>query len=232
MNIARWISRDPSPDKWASVDDYLNGLFVRPDSALQHALQTSAGAGLPRIQVTPYQGKFLQLLAQMGGARNILEIGTLGGYSTLWLARALPAGGRLVTLEANPKHAEVARENFSFAGLAGVVELHLAPAAETMRQFIAGKREPFDFIFIDADKENYPQYLEQALKLSRVGTCIVADNVIREGAVNNPRQNDPGIQGIRRFMEMLGAEPRVTATAIQTVNSKRHDGFAIALVTS
>jgi predicted O-methyltransferase YrrM len=229
MNFRKWFS---SEKEWSSLDHYINDLFVPPDAALQHALQTSARASLPPIQVTPYQGKFLQLLAQMRGARNILEIGTLGAYSNIWLARALPAGGRLATLEADPKHSAIARESISFAGLAEFVELHLAPAAETLQKFIAEKRAPFDFIFIDADKENYPQYFELGLKLSRIGTCIVADNVIREGAVNNPRLDDAGIQGIRRFLQLLATEPRVTATALQTVNCKRHDGFAIALVTA
>jgi predicted O-methyltransferase YrrM len=228
MNLARWISMK----QWASVDNYLNNLFVPQDSALEHALQTSAKANLPPVTVTPYQGKFLQLLAQIRGARNILEIGTLGGYSSIWLARALPEGGRLATLEADARHAEIARENISFAGLANIIELHLGLAVKTLQQFIAEKRQAFDFIFIDADRENYPQYFELGLKLSRIGTCIVADNVIREGAVNNPRRHGLGILGVRRFMQLLAAEPRVTATAVQTVNRKRHDGFAIALVTS
>ena len=228
MNLVRWISKR----QWAAVDDYLEDLFIPHDPALKHALQTSAQANLPPIQVTPCQGKFLQLLAQMRGARNILEIGTLGGYSSIWLAHALPPDGRLVTVEANARHAEVARENFAFAGLASVIELRLGLAADTLQQFVAEKRAPFDFIFIDADKESYPQYFELGLKLSRAGTCIVADNVIRDGAVSNPRRNEPNVRGVRRLMEMLAAEPRVTATAVQTVGRKRHDGFAIALVTS
>lgn len=228
MHLVRWISRR----KWAAVDDYLNDLFVQPDAALEHALQTSARTGLPPIQVTPYQGKFLQMLASLRGARRILEIGTLGSYSGIWLARALPEGGKLVTLEVDARHAEVARENIAFAGLATVIELHLGPAADTMRRFIAEKRGPFDLIFIDADKASYPQYFELALKLSRVGTCLVADNVIRDGKVNDSRRDGPHILGVRRFMEMLAAEPRVTATAVQTVSRKRHDGFAIALVTA
>ena len=231
MKLPRWFAKDEQ-GTWSSVDDYVNGLFVPPDAVLEHALEASAQARLPAIQVTPYQGKFLQLLAQMRGARNILEIGTLGGYSAIWLARALPEGGRLVTLEADAGHAAIARKNFSAAGLDGIVELHLAPAVETLQRFTAQKREPFDFIFIDADKENYPQYLQLGLGLSRIGTCIVADNVIREGAVTNPQTKDFNLQGIRRFLEMLAAEPRVTATALQTVNRKRHDGFAIALVTA
>ena len=228
MNLARWILTK----KWAIVDDYLDGLFVPRDPALEHALQTSDRANLPRISVTPCQGKFLQMLAQMRGARNILEIGALGGYSAIWLARALPPGGRLVTLEADSHHAQIARENISFAGLDASVELHWGRAADTLRQFVASGREPFDFIFIDADKESYPEYFELGLKLSRVGACIVADNVIREGSVSNPSRNDPVVCAVRRFMEMLAAEPRVTATALQTVSRKRHDGFAIALVTA
>ncbi len=156
MNLIRWISTK----KWAVVDNYLNGLFIPRDPALEHALQTSHQADLPRINVTPYQGKLLQMLAQMRGARNILEIGTLGGYSAIWLARALPAGGRLVTLEANARHAQIARENISFAGLDASVELHLGRAADLMQQLIASGGEPFDFIFIDADKESYPEYFE------------------------------------------------------------------------
>jgi predicted O-methyltransferase YrrM len=228
MNLIRWISTK----KWAEVDDYINGLFIPGDPALEHALQTSGQANLPRINVTPYQGKFLQVLAQMRGAKNILEIGTLGGYSAIWLARALPQDGRLTTLEADSRHVQIARENISFAGLDASVELHPGRAADTMRQFIAAGREPFDFIFIDADKEGYPEYFELALKLSRIGTCIVADNVIREGSVSNPSRNDPVVCAVRRFMEMLAAQPRVTATAVQTVSCKRHDGFAIALVTA
>ena len=219
-------------EQWTSVDRYVTDLLVPTDSALENALRASAAAGLPPINVAPNQGKLLHLLAKIHGARNILEIGTLGGYSTIWLARALPAGGRLVTLEAEPIHADVARKNISRAGLSDVVELRLAPALETLQQLIAGKHDPFDFIFIDADKESYPDYFKLALKLSRVGTCIVADNVIRQGGIIDPNHQDPRVQSVRRFMELLAAEPRVTATAIQTVGSKGYDGFAIAVVTS
>jgi len=219
-------------EHWTAVDRYLTDLLVPTDPVLENALRTSARAGLPSIQVAPNQGKFLQLLAKLQRARNILEIGTLGGYSTIWLARALPAGGRLITLESEPGHAEVARKNISDAGLAGVVELRLAPALETLQRLIAEKHDPFDFIFIDADKETYPDYFKLALKLSRIGTCIVADNVIRQGAVIDPDHHDPRVQGVRRFMELIAAEPRVTATAIQTVGNKGYDGFAIVLVTS
>ena len=228
MNVARWVLTR----KWAAVDDYINGLFIPQDPGLEHALQTSERANLPRINVTPYQGKFLQMLARMRGARNILEIGTLAGYSAIWLARALPQGGRLVTLEADSLHAEIARKNISFAGLDATIELCLGRAADTLRQFITAGREPFDFIFIDADKEGYPEYFELALKLSRPGTCIVADNVIRDGSVSSPSAKDLAVGAVRRFMEMLAAEPRVTATALQTVSCKRHDGFAMALVTA
>ena len=219
-------------EHWTAVDRYLTDLLVPTDLVLENVLRTSARAGLPAIQVAPNQGKFLQLLATLHRARNILEIGTLGGYSTIWLARALPAGGRLITLESEPRHAEVARKNISDAGLAGVVELRLAPARETLQRLIAEKPDPFDFIFIDADKETYPDYFKLALKLSRIGTCIVADNVIRQGAVIDLDHNDPRVQGVRRFMELIAAEPRVMATAIQTVGSKGYDGFAIVLVTS
>jgi len=222
MNIAHWTA----------VDRYITDLLVRPDHALETALQASADAGLPQINVAPNQGKFLQLLATIQGAQHILEIGTLGGYSTIWLARALPPGGRLMTLESEPKHAEVARKNIAQAGLANVVELRLGPVLDTLKQLVTGKPPPFDFIFIDADKPGYPDYFTWALKLSRRGSCIVADNVIREGAVIDPHHEDARVQGARRFNERVAAEPRVTATAIQTVGSKGYDGFTVALVTA
>ena len=173
----------------------------------------------------------MQLLAQSHGARSILEIGTLGGYSTIWLARALPADGRLVTIEFERKHAEVARKNISFAGLDKKVEVKLGSAKEILEQLVAEKTAPFDFIFIDADKDNYPSYFTLSLKLSRAGTCIIADNVVRDGAVIDPNHADPRVQGVRRFNELVAAEPRVTATTIQTVGSKGYDGFTLALVT-
>ena len=219
-------------EKWAAVDQYINQVFLPPDSVLEGALQASADAGLPAIAVAPNQGKFLQLLAVVQGARRILEIGTLGGYSTLWLARALPAGGRLITLEFEPHHAEVARRNFIRAGLAEVVELRVGPALDSLGQMVSEGCAPFDFIFIDADKDNYPGYFEWALKLSRPGTIIIADNVIRNGAVIDPANPDPRVQGVRRFNELLSAEPRVTATTIQTVGSKGYDGFTLAVVTA
>jgi predicted O-methyltransferase YrrM len=217
-------------DQWTAVDRYLTDLFVPPDPALEAALRASAAAGLPPINVSPNQGKLLQLLARVRGARTILEIGTLGGYSTIWLARALPEGGRLITLESDPRHAEVARANLARAGLNDVVELRLGPALETLPRLAAEGRGPFDLIFIDADKEGYPDYLAWSLKLSRRGSLILADNVVRKGAVVDPASADPRVQGMRRFNELLAAEPRVSATAIQTVGSKGYDGFAVALV--
>jgi len=217
-------------EHWIKVDDYLNGLFVPPESVLDAVLESSDRHGLPAINVSPTQGKLLQLFARIQGVCSILDIGTLGAYSTIWLARALPAGGRLITLEANPLYAEVARNNIASAGLSDVVEIRLGPALETLPQLLAEDRGPFDLIFIDADKPNNPQYLAWALKLSRPGSLIIADNVVREGAVADPGSVDPSVQGIRRFNELLAAEPRVSATAIQTVGSKGYDGFALALV--
>ena len=219
-------------EQWTAVDRYLTDLFVQPDPALEAALQASAAAGLPPIHVSPNQGKLLLLLARVQAARNILEIGTLGGYSTVWLARALPGNGRLITLELDEKFAAVARANIARAGLAGVVELRLGRALETLPQLAAEGRGPFDLIFIDADKATYPDYFRWALKLSRRGSLIIADNIVRKGAVADATSSDPNVQGVRRFNELLAAEPRVSATAIQTVGSKGYDGFAIALVTA
>jgi predicted O-methyltransferase YrrM len=193
---------------------------------LDAALDASRAAGLPPHDVSPSQGRLLELLARIQGARAILEIGTLGGYSTIWLARALPEGGRLVTLEADPAYAEVARGNFARSGLANVVELRVGPALETLPQL----QGPFDLVFIDADKRNNPAYLGWALELSRPGTLIVADNVVRGGALVDEASEDPAVQGVRRFHERLAAEPRLTGITIQTVGSKGYDGFTIALV--
>jgi len=215
---------------WTFVDDYITSLFVPPDPVLQETLATSEVAELPSISVAPNEGKLLMLLAQLCGARNILEIGTLGGYSTIWLARGMAPGGTLITLEANPKHSEVARANIARAGLTEVVEIRLGPAIETLAQLAADSHDPFDLIFIDADKENYPAYLVASLKLSRRGTLIIADNVIRDGEVTNPESSDPRVQGARRFNQLLADEPRVRATAIQTVGRKGHDGMAVAIV--
>ena len=218
-------------ERWNAVDGYIGDLFVGSDDVLEAALVASREAGLPPINVAPNQGKFLMLLARALGARWILEVGTLGGYSTIWLARALPSGGRVVTLEVDPGNADVARRNFDRAGLADVVDVRVGPAQDTLPALIAENREPFDLIFIDADKQSYPEYLGWSLELSRAGTVIIADNVVRDGAVIDVATEDPNIQGIRRFNELLAAEPRVVATAIQTVGIKGYDGFAIALVT-
>ena len=213
-------------DRWAAVDRYVADLLARSDPVLDAALAASSAAGLPPHDVSPSQGKLLQLLARVQGARAILEIGTLGGYSTIWLARALPDGGRLVTLEADQGYAEVARANIARAGLAAIVELRVGPALETLPQL----RGPFDLVFIDADKRSNPDYLARALELSRPGTLIVADNVVRAGALVDGDSDDPSVQGVRRFHELLAAEPRVSATTIQTVGAKGYDGFTLALV--
>jgi predicted O-methyltransferase YrrM len=217
-------------EQWTAVDRYLCDQLLSPDPALEAALQASVAAGLPPIHVSPTQGKLLQLLARLQQARTILEIGTLGGYSTIWLARALPAGGRLITLEADPGHAAVARANFVRAGLAGVVELRPGRALDTLPQLAAEGRGPFDLIFIDADKPGYPDYFAWALKLTRRGSLIIVDNVVRKGAVIDPVSPNPNVQGVRRLHELIAAEPHVSATAIQTVGSKGYDGFVLALV--
>ena len=216
---------------WSAVDSYICDLLAPADPALDAALQASASAGLPAIQVAPNQGKLLQLLARLTGARRILEIGTLGGYSTIWLARALAPDGRLITLEADAKHAEVARANFRRAGLDGQIDLRLGQALDALKQIAAEGAEPFDFVFIDADKANIPAYFSFALDLTRRGGLIVIDNVVRDGAVIDAASADPDIQGIRQFNERLAREKRVSATAIQTVGVKGYDGFALALVT-
>ncbi len=217
-------------ERWDAVDRYLTDLLVPEDPALDEALAANAAAGLPAIDLSPTQGKLLQLIARIQGARTILELGTLGGYSTIWLGRALPAGGHLVTLEVDPGYARVAQANIARAGLAEVVELRVGPALETLAQLAAEGRGPFDLIFIDADKQSTPEYFSWALELSHPGSLVIVDNVVRNGDVIDPERTDPGVQGMRRFLEQLAAEPRVTATAIQTVGSKGHDGFALALV--
>lgn len=213
-------------DAWAEVDAYIVDRLLPADPALDAALAANAAAGLPGIDVSAAQGRLLQILARMAGARAILEIGTLGGYSTIHLARALPDGGRLVTLESEPRHAEVARANIARAGLADRVEIVVGRAAATLPT-LAG---PFDLVFIDADKGSNPLYLEQAIRLSRPGTVIICDNVVREGRVADAASADPAITGTRRFFDALGADARLTATAVQTVGAKGWDGFAIAVV--
>jgi predicted O-methyltransferase YrrM len=223
---------------WTAVDSYIAERLLSRDSAPEAALAASERAGLPSIAITPNQGKLLELLARIHKAQSILELGTLGGYSTIWLARGLPEGGRLITLERDPRYAEVARESISRAGVGKRVEIRVGPALETLPQLHTEGAGPFDLIFIDADKQNYPGYLEWSLKLSRVGTAIVGDNVVRAGAILDPDAEDPGFgdggaaAGVRRFYEMLAAQPRVEATAIQTVGAKGHDGFALGLVTA
>jgi predicted O-methyltransferase YrrM len=219
-------------DQWTEVDQYFSGKLLPSDPILESALEASVAAGLPAISVSPNQGKLLQMLAQIVGARSILEIGTLGGYSTIWLARGLRAGGHLITLEVDPKHAGVARLNISRAGLQDVVEVRIGNAVEILPQLSAERRGPFDLIFIDADKPNIPAYFEWALKLSRPGTLIIVDNVVRDGAVIDVDSSDLSVQGVRRFIELLGAESRASGTAIQTVGIKGYDGLAIVLVGS
>ncbi|HEV7938073.1 MAG TPA: O-methyltransferase [Solirubrobacteraceae bacterium] len=225
-----------SQDLWTAVDDYIAAHLLSLDPSLDAAVAASEAAGLPPIAITPNQGKLLELLARIHHARSILELGTLGGYSTIWLARALPEDGRLLTLEREPDYAEVALANIANAGFADMVEVRVGPALQTLPELHGEGAGPFDLIFIDADKQNYPGYLEWSLKLSRVGTLIIGDNVVRGGAILNSDGSsleDGGIAaGVRSFYEMLAAEPRVSATAIQTVGAKGHDGFALALVTA
>ena len=218
--------------KWTAVDEYIAAMLAPSDGALEAALEASAVAGLPPHNVSPVQGKLLHLLARAMGARTILEIGTLGAYSTIWLARALPEDGRLVTLEREPKHAQVALRNIARAGLDAVVELRIGAAVESLPRLAAEWKEPFDLVFIDADKPSNPTYFSWALELSRVGSLIIVDNVVRNGAVLDSESADPSVVGVRRLNEMIAAERRVSATALQTVGSKGYDGFVLALVTA
>ncbi|MFC9773793.1 O-methyltransferase [Paenibacillus chitinolyticus] len=218
--------------KWSHVDACLNEWLVPADPVMTEVLANNARASLPPIDVAPNQGKLLHLLAKIQGARSILEIGTLGGYSTIWLARALPGDGKIVTLEYDPRHAETARQNLSQAGVSHLAELRVGEALVSLEQLYAEGAGPFDLIFIDADKPNNPDYFKWALKLSRPGSLIIGDNVIRDGEVANPHSDDPRVQGVRTFLELISAEPRVTATALQTVGSKGYDGFVLALVTA
>lgn len=215
---------------WTAVDAYLADHLIAKDDALEAALKESEAAGLPAIQVTALQGRMLAMFARMLGARKILEVGTLGGYSTIWLARSLPRGGKLITLEASAKHAAVARKNLERAGVTDRVELREGPALETLPKIEAEGAGPFDFIFLDADKEHNAEYLQWALKLSHPGTVIVTDNVVREGGLVDATSDDPMVKGTRRFFEAVAREPRVTATAVQTVSGKKYDGFALLMV--
>jgi len=217
-------------ESWAAVDAYVHDRMVPHDEALAAALAASDAAGLPAIAVSPSQGKLLQILAQVLGARRILEVGTLGGYSAIWMARALPPDGRLVTLEADPKHAEVARANLARAGLAAVAEVRVGPALETLPRLAAEGAGPFDLVFIDADKPSNPDYFTWALRLTRPGALILVDNVVREGRVLDAASEDASVRGVRRLFDLIAAEPRVNATALQTVGIKGWDGLAIARV--
>lgn len=219
-------------DRWTQVDTYLGEVLIPPDSALDAAVRAGVDAGLPQIQVSPTQGKLLYLLARMLGARRILEIGTLAGYSTIWMARALPRDGRLITLEVDPVHAEVARSNFRLAGLDSMIEVRVGSALESLPGLAAEGARPFDLVFIDADKENNPSYVSWALRMSRPGTVIVVDNVVRHGAVIEATSHDASIRGVRKMFELIASEPRLEATAVQTVGLKGHDGFALIQVTS
>lgn len=219
-----------SNELWGAVDEYIEGLVVQSDAPLENALEDSRAADLPPINVTPALGKMLHLFARIQGASRILEIGTLGGYSTIWLARALPSGGRLITLEIDPKNAEIASKNVARAGLEKVVEIRLAPALETLPKLAGENLPPFDFFFIDANKEDNPKYFRWALKLSRPGSVIIVDNVVRKGEVIEPGSPDTAVQGTRKLLDAVAAEPRVTATVVQTVGNKGYDGYLLAIV--
>jgi predicted O-methyltransferase YrrM len=219
-----------SQNQWTAIDDYFNSALAPPDPVLEAALACSEAAGLPPIAVAANQGKFLMLLAQTLGARRILEIGTLGGYSTIWLARALPADGRLISLELDPRHAEVARANIRRAALEGVAEVRTGRALSSLPTLAAENIGPFDLVFIDADKPSNPDYFDWALQLTRPGSLIVVDNVVRRGAVTDASSRDPNVLGVRRLVDLVAKETRVDAAAMQTVGDKGHDGFLIARV--
>lgn len=216
--------------KWSAVDEYLAQQLLPEDGVLTQILANNRRAGLPEIDVSPMQGQLLALLVRMTHAKRILEIGTLGAYSTVWMARELPSDGELLTLEFDALHAAIARENIEFAGLTRQVKVKEGPALETLESL--GERPPFDLIFIDADKPNNPNYLKWALHYSRPGTLIIGDNVVRDGEVTNPSSTDDRVQGVRKFIEMIGDNPHLTATAMQTVGTKGWDGFTLAWVNS
>jgi predicted O-methyltransferase YrrM len=232
MTQDKFTPEQRSLDQWAAVDRYFSEQLSLSDPVLDAALAANKAAELPAIDVAANQGKLLQLLAQLAGARRILEIGTLGGYSTIWLARALPADGRLITLEFNAKHAKIARANIESVGLAQMVEIRVGAALDTLPKLQNEDQEAFDLIFIDADKPNNSEYVRWALKLSRPGTLIIIDNVVRDGAVIDSASTDKDVQGARQLFELLASEPRLSCTAIQTVGVKGYDGFAFAIVTS
>jgi len=215
---------------WAQVDHYLDDLLAPADEALTAALHSNTDAHLPAIDVPAQLGKFLGFLIQVSGARRVLEIGTLGGYSTIWLARAVPANGIVVTLEIDPRHAEVARTNLAFAGVQDRVDIRVGPAADSLRAMRKTSEEPFDLIFIDADKKSLPEYLDLSMKLVHPGTILVADNVVRDGKVIDADTRDLDVQGVRRYLELVAAHPHLSAMAFQTVGARGYDGFAVALV--
>jgi predicted O-methyltransferase YrrM len=218
-----------SQDLYTAVDNYLAETLIPPDPVLDAVLKSCEDAGLPAIAVTPTQGKFLQIIARVINAKRILEVGTLGGYSTIWLARALPPNGQIFTLEFNPKHADIAQQNFRRANVESFIHLHVGAALDTLPK-IAASNPPFDLIFIDADKKNNPHYFQWALKLAHPGSIIIIDNVVREGKVIDADSEDPDIVGTRQVLSDIANEPRVSATALQTSDAKGHDGFALALV--
>lgn len=218
-------------DQWTAVDQYFDALFVPSDPALEAALHASTEAGLPPANVSASQGKLLMLLAQLQGARSILELGTLGGYSTIWLARALPAGGHLISLELNPDYAAVARQNITHAGLSAVVDIRVGPALDSLQRLVAEQHPPFDMVFIDADKRSNADYVTWALKLTRLGSLIIVDNVVRDGKVIDGDSTDPSVVGTRLGNDLIAAEPRLSSVAVQTVGSKGYDGFVMAIVT-
>jgi predicted O-methyltransferase YrrM len=218
-------------DLWTAVDDYFEAELMPDDPVLDAAVAAAAAAGLPSIAVAPNQGKLLNLIARIRGAKRILEIGTLGGYSTIWLARALPEDGHLLTCEYAQKHADVAMANLQAAGLADKVEVRVGPALDTLDGLIAAGEAPYDLVFLDADKQNNPNYFQRAMQLTRPGSVIICDNVVREGEVADAASTDERVLGSRRFAEVVGAEPRVEATTIQTVGTKGYDGFTLVLVT-
>ena len=224
------MTDNANPGLWTAVDEYLNEVLVGADESLEQALARSSDAGFPAIAVSPTQGKFLMMLARIQGARRILEIGTLGAYSTIWFAKALPADGRIITIESEPKHAEVARENVAAAGFGDMVDVRLGKALDVLPDIAAESIGPFDFTFIDADKPNIPEYFDWALRLSHSGSIIIVDNVIREGAVIDANSEDASVQGVRRLNDRLALESSVTVTTLQTVGGKGYDGFTIALV--
>ena len=219
-----------SRDTWAAVDHYITEHLIGEDPVLEAALQANADAGLPAIDVSPAQGKLLYLLARVHGARRVLEVGTLGGYSTIWLARAVPSDGRIVTLELEERHAAVARANLERAGFAELVDLRVGPALETLDGLVAAGTEPFDLVFIDADKARTPDYVARAIDLARPGTVVIADNVVRDGRLIDAATEDPGVRGNRRLHEQLAHDARLSATTIQTVGAKGYDGFTIGIV--